>query len=138
MEELISFVPPLLMQHTLRSFVHSPPSRRRQYFERILSLDELTELIARAVIGDAKLPEFKSSQGSYGLLQWESLVGRLKFPEAKAIVKPVAQNDQSKALADALVRLAVLEFSSPDLDLVEVETWIEEQQDKARQESFPP
>ena len=67
LEELVSFVPPLLMQHTLRSFVQSPPSHRRQFFERILSLNELTDLVGRAVIGNAKLPEFKSTQGNYGL-----------------------------------------------------------------------
>ena len=140
-EELFSFVPPLLMQHTLRSFVQSSPSHRRQYFERILSLDELTDLIGRAVIGKAKLPEFKSPQGSYGLLQWETLIGQMKIPEAKAIVQKVisvAQNNQPKTLADALIRVAVLEFSSPDADLAEVEAWIEQQQTVARQKSFPP
>ena len=141
LEELFSFVPPLLMQHTLRSFVQSLPSQRRQYFERILSLDELTDLIGRAVIGNAKLPEFKSPQGSYGLSQWETLIGQLKVPDAKAIaqkVKSVAQKDQPKALADALVRVAVLEFSSPDTDLPEVKVWAEQQQNAARQKSFPP
>ena len=141
LEELFSFVPPLLMQHTLRSFVQSPPSQRRQYFERILSLDELTDLISRAVIGSAKLPGFKSPQGSYGLSQWETLIGQLKIPEAKAIaqkVKSVAQQNQPKALADALIRVAVLEFSSPDTNLAEVEAWIKQQQNVARQKSFPP
>ena len=140
-EELFSFVPPLLMQHTLRSFVQSPPSRRRQYFERILSLDELTDLIGRAVIGNAKLPGFKSPQGSDGLLQWETLIGQLKMPEAKAIaqkVKSVAQKNQPTALADALIRAAVLEFSSPDAVLAELEVWIAQQQNVARQKSFPP
>ena len=141
LEELFSFVPPLLMQHTLRSFVQSPPSRRRQYFERILSLDELTDLIGRAVIGNAKLPGFKSPQGSYGLLQWETLIGQLRNPEAIATAQKVtsrSQNSQPKALLDALIRLAVLEFSSPDTDLAEVETWVEQQQNAARQRSFPP
>ena len=141
LEELFSFVPPLLMQHTLRSFVQSPPSRRRQYFERILSLNELTDLIGRAVIGNAKLPGFKSPQGSYGLLQWETLVGQLKILEAQKKaqkVKSVAQKNQPKALADALIDIAGLEFSSPGLELAEVETWINQQQNEARQKSFPP
>ena len=87
------------------------------------------------------LPGFKSPQGSYGLLQWETLIGQLNNPDAKAIaqkVKSLSQNNQPKALADALVRVAVLEFSSPDSDLTEVETWVEQQQNVARQESFPP
>ena len=141
LEELFSLVPPLLMQHTLRSFVQSPPSHRRQYFERILALDELTDLIGRAVIGNAKLPGFKSPQGSYGLSQWETLIAQLKNPDAKAItqkVKSLSQDNQPKALADALVRVAVLEFSCPDSDLAEVEAWVEQQQNVARQKSFPP
>ena len=141
LEELFSLVPPLLMQHTLRSFVQSPPSHRRQYFERILSLNDLTDLIGRAVIGNAKLPGFESPQGSYGLLQWESLIDQLKIPEAKTTaqkVKSVAQKNQPKALADALIRVAGLEFSSPAVDLAEVEAWIDQKQNDARQKSFPP
>ncbi|MCY4415831.1 MAG: AAA family ATPase [Chloroflexi bacterium] len=141
LDELFSFVPPLLMQHTLRSFVQSPPSLRRQYFERILALDELTDLIGRAVIGSAKLPGFKSPQGSYGLLQWDTLIGQVKNADAKTIaqkVKSLSQSNQPKALSDALMRVAVLEFSSPDSDLTEVETWVEQQQNVARQKSFPP
>ena len=129
------------MQHTLRSFVQSPPSHRRQFFERILSLNELTDLVGRAVIGNAKLPEFKSTQGNYGLSQWETLIGQLKIPEAKTTaqkVRSVAQTKQPKALADALIYVAGLEFASPAADLAEVETWIDQQQNEARQKSFPP
>ena len=141
LEELFSCVPPLLMQHTLRSFVQSPPSRRRQYFERILSLNELTDLISRAVIGDAKLPELKSPEGGYGLSQWETLIGQLKIPEAKTTVqkvKSVVQKDQPIALADALIHAACLEFSTTAVNLAEAETWIHLQQIEARQKSFPP
>ena len=141
LEELFSLVPPLLMQHTLRSFVLSLPSQRRQYFERILSLDELTDLIGRAVIGNAKLPDFKSPQGSYGLLQWETLLGQLKNPDAMSTaqkVKSATHGNQPGALADALIRVAALEFSTPDGDLTELEAWVEQQQHLARQKSFPP
>ena len=75
-EELFSFVPPLLMQHTLRSFVQSPPSHRRQYFERILSLDELTDLIGRAVIGNAKLPGVQESPRKL----WPVAMGNSDWP----------------------------------------------------------
>ena len=139
-EDFFSFVPPLLMQHTLRSFVLSPPSRRRQYFERILSLDELTNLISRAVIGDAKMPGLKSPQGSYGLSQWETLIDQLKNSEAKTAAhkaKSIAQMYQAKALANALIDIATLEFASAAVDLGETENWIDQQQQAARQQSFP-
>ena len=140
LEAFFSLVPPLLMQHTLRSFVQSAPSRRRQYFERILSLDELTDLIGRAVIGNSKLSGLKSPQGNYGLSQWETLIGQLKNSEAKATaykVKSIAQMNQAKALADALIDVATLEFASAAVDLSEAETWIDQQQQEARQQSFP-
>ena len=93
------------------------------------------------MIGSAKLPGFKSPQGSYGLLQWETLIGQVKNTDAKTIaqkVKSLSQSNQPKALSDALMRVAVLEFSSPDSDLTEVESWVEQQQIVARQKSFPP
>lgn len=141
LEELFSSVPPLLMQHTLRSFVQSPPSQRRRYFERILSLDELTDLIGSAVIGNAKLPDFKSPKEGYGLLQWQTLVGQLKNTEAKTAaqkVPSVSQTGQQKALTEVLIRVAGLEFGSTAIDLPEAEASIEQRQQKARQESFPP
>jgi len=141
LEELFSSVQPLLMQHTLRSFVQSPPSQRRRYFERILSLDELTDLIGSAVIGNAKLPDFKSPKGGYGLSQWQTLVGQLKNAEVKTAAQKVtgtAQKSQQKALTDALIRVAGVEFGSTATDLPEAEAWVEQKQQKARQESFPP
>ena len=140
LEELVSSVPPLLMQHTLRSFVQSPPSTRRHFFERILSLNDLTDLISRAVIGNAKLPEFTSAQGSHALSQWHTLIGQLKIPEATTTaqkVRSVTEAKQPKALADALIHVAGLEFTTPAADLAEVEAWIEKQQNEARQNSFP-
>lgn len=50
----------------------------------------------------------------------------------------VAQTKQPKALADALVRVAGLEFATPVVDPAEVQTWIAQQQHEARQKSFPP
>ncbi len=141
LEKMFSLVPPLLMQHTLRSFVHSVPRQRRQYFERILALDGLTELIREAVIGDAKLPELKSPTGSSGLLRWTNLIDQLKDSEAKATankVKSIERKHRSKALDSALIDVARLEFSSPSANLAETEAWIDQLQHDARQESFPP
>ena len=141
LEELFALVPPLLMQHTLRTFVHSPPSHRRQYFERILALNHLTELIGKAVIGDVKLPGFKSPNGGDGLLQWESLISQLKIAEAKTTaqkVKSVTPKNRPKALADALIDVAGLEFSSLGADLAEVEIRVDQLQDETRKKSFPP
>ena len=98
-------------------------------------------MIGRAVIGKAKLPEFKNPKVSNGLLQWETLMGQLRCPEAKKSagkVKAGTQENQKSALAAALIHVARLEFSAPNLDLAEVETWIDQRQKEARQKSFPP
>ena len=67
LDRLFASEPPLLMQHTLRDFVQNKPSERRNYFERLLKLEELTSLIGRAVIGPTRLKEFPSITGSKAL-----------------------------------------------------------------------
>ena len=76
LDRLFGSVPPLLMQHTLRLFVESTPDKRRQYFESLLKLDQLTDLIARAVISNARIPQFPSPTGGSPLEELQSL-GRL-------------------------------------------------------------
>lgn len=73
MDELFAGVPPLLMQHTLRLFVESTPARRREYFERLLRMDELTDLISRAVIGEARFNSLVNANGGTGLNAWNEL-----------------------------------------------------------------
>src|ERR1043166_9327813 len=58
LDRLFAGVPPILMQHTLSHFIHGTPDNRRRYFERLLQLDELTGLIEKAVVGDARAAEF--------------------------------------------------------------------------------
>jgi len=73
LDELTLGTPPILMQHSLRVFVHSSPSERRDYFERLLRLDELTYVIERAVVGNSRLPDFRSPTGGVALLKLDSL-----------------------------------------------------------------
>lgn len=73
LEDMFSGVPPILMQHTLRDFVQSEPRKRREYFERLLRLDELTEIIRRAIVGDAALADYPSPTGEEVLQQWNEL-----------------------------------------------------------------
>lgn len=63
LEVLFGGVHPILMQHNLRQFVHDDPSQRREYFERLLQIDELTALIEKAAIGPAALKTFDNPQG---------------------------------------------------------------------------
>ena len=70
LERIFGSVAPLLMQHTLRHFVESTPEKRRLYFEKLLKLDQLTDLITRAVVGNAHLSDFPSPSGGSSLERW--------------------------------------------------------------------
>ncbi len=60
-EQLFGLVPPILMQHTLGVFVKDNPSDRYKYFESLLNLDGLTNLIERSTISDEVLDNNKFS-----------------------------------------------------------------------------
>lgn len=72
-ENWLAGVHPILMQHTLRRFVHDDPTSRRRYFERLLQIDELTALIEKAVIGNKKIGQLQRSGGGLGLEALRSL-----------------------------------------------------------------
>ena len=84
---LFAGVPPLLMQHSLRLFVHSTPAERRSYFERLLQLDELTYLIEKAVVGNARLADFPSSSGSIAWKRWKNLTSSVRQHDSKTALK---------------------------------------------------
>jgi DNA repair exonuclease SbcCD ATPase subunit len=60
-EQLFGLVPPILMQHTLGDFVKNNPSERYKYFDSLLNLDGLTNLIERSSISDEMLNNYKFS-----------------------------------------------------------------------------
>jgi len=70
-------VPPLLMQHTLRDFVLGESRWRRKYFESLLRLDSITEIIQHAVVSDVRIDEYLSPNESRYLSLWEKLGQRL-------------------------------------------------------------
>ena len=113
MDKHFAGVPPLLMQHTLRDFVNSDPSRRRTYFERLLRLDELTELIRLSVISDERLSDFPGPHGTVFLSMWNELGSGLRTEEAKQAyhrVLPNAEPVTSERMAGALATVAKSEF----------------------------
>ena len=78
LNELFAGVHPILMQHNLRRFVHDEPHARRQYFERLLQIDELTALVEKAVIGPTRLKQIANPDGGTGLAALKTLVTELQ------------------------------------------------------------
>ena len=140
---------PILMQHTLQRFVHSEPAGRRQYFERLLRLDELTHLIEKAVMGPAKLAEMPSPGGGEALRRWEALVGALRTAGAKARVRRVERErpeDVGDAIRAALPAIAAEELgdekhrgaASRVASLDDAREAVAAAQEAARHRGFPP
>lgn len=135
--------PPLLMQHTLRSFVHSTPSARRGYFERLLRLDELTHLIEKAVVTNARLPEFAPPTGGVAYRRWATLKVAATSPGSKTAFR-VADRARGGAVLAALRKcvLAVATAEFPSLvpvgeELPAALRAVEEEQKRVRQQQFP-
>lgn len=144
MQRLFAGVAPLLMQHTLRDFVQSNPAARRQYFEQLLKLDDLTTMIERAVIGDARLREFSSEDGGTGLRHWEAVLEALIPSTARQFARAldrINQNHLREAVVAALQNLAANAFhglTAADSPLDDSIRSLSEEQQKSRHQSFEP
>ena len=142
-DDLFAGVEPLLMQHTLRDFVESDPGRRRQYFERLLRLDELTNLISKAVIGDARLTDFPSLTGSIALQTWNRLGSTVETNPSKRTHNQVlrkAEDNVLETVTNALSSIALNEFSVVLSGLrrnEEFKVALAGEQRRVRQKSFP-
>ena len=143
LDKIFAGVPPLLMQHTLRDFVQGDPKRRREYFERLLRLDELTELIRQAVISDGRATDFPSPSGVHYLRLWGQLGSNLKDNlSKKAHSQPLRSDkgDPFKKISDTLSSISRVEFPSLLGGLSkneEIVATLQEEQVRVRQSSFP-
>lgn len=141
LDELTAGVPPVLMQHSLRTFVLSTPRERRDYFERLLRLDELADLIEKSVIGKARLVEFPSPQGSLAFKGWENFISSLTMFGTRSLrqVEQSTSNEIKGNLAETLLIAAKNAFKITDTvnDLEEAKREIESIQQKKRSTSFP-
>lgn len=140
LDEMLAGHPPVLMQHSLRAFVFSSPSQRRNYFERLLRLDELAYLIEKSVIGDAKLPDFTSSTGSVAWKEWEEFKKLSDAGMVKALRK--CEKASRQPLQDLettlqLFCLSVFGISTEGLTIEESQRSVEEIQRVQREQGFP-
>ena len=143
LDRLFASEPPLLMQHTLRLFVQSNPRKRRQYFERLLHLDELTNLIAKAVIG-VRLPEFRSPTQSAALKIWLELGSMAQADTSQETYRQTSRSEEpdlNALVANSLLTIAHQEFTelvSESVRLEEAGTVLVGEQTRYRRNLFPP
>ena len=113
LDRFFAGVPPLLMQHTLRDFVQGEPRKRREYFERLLRLDELTGLIRDAVVTDERAADFPSPSGGAFLSSWNELRSMLKNEESIKAHREAFGDEEADAyqrMSDAAYSVARNEF----------------------------
>ena len=143
LDRFFAGVPPLLMQHTLRDFVQGEPKERREYFERLLRLDELTALIRDAVVTDDRAAAVPSPSGGTFLRVWQDLGSMLKNEEATKVHRQAfgsGEGDAYQRVSDAAYSVARNEFPtlldgfSEDERIVPA---LKDEQTRVRQMSFP-
>lgn len=143
LDEFFAGVPPLLMQHSLRLFVQSTPQGRRDYFERLLQLDELTDLIGKAVVGNSRLSDFSSPAGSIAWTKWERIKSLCEENTSKTILRRTERDqsdDLQSEITNALTLVAHTEFSdliSPEAEFNQIKTMISAKQQTERQRTLP-
>jgi hypothetical protein len=143
LDRLFASEPPLLMQHTLRDFVQSNPRDRRKYFERLLKLEELTDLIGKAVIGNARLKEFPSLTGSKALKDLDILEGTMEDDQSKKACGQLYQSkdgdltDRVKQTLTKVAHLEIPELISKTTEFDQIRIHLQQEQEKAKQRSFP-
>ena len=143
LDKMFAGVPPLLMQHTLRDFVQGEPKVRREYFERLLRLDELTELIRQAVVTDDRASDFKSPNDDIYLQAWFSLRSMLEYEKAIEAHKQAfrgKEGDSHQSVRTSLFLIARSEFPTLLNETTENEQIVpalEDAQARVRKMSFP-
>ncbi len=143
LDRMFAGVPPLLMQHTLRDFVQGEPKVRSEYFERLLRLDELTELIRQAVVTDERASSFHSPNDDHYLHAWSRLRSMLENEKAIEAHKRAFRSeddDSHQKVTNALVLIARNEFPTLLNEISENEQIVpvlEDAQARVRQMSFP-
>jgi len=105
---------PLLMQHTLRQFVHNTPRERRDYFEQLLLMDEITYLINKAVVSNGRLPEFPSPTGSRFLGLFQTVSETASNTKSKTAVRIARKTPGTESVESALATIAICEFGCAD------------------------
>jgi hypothetical protein len=131
------------MQHTLRDFVQSSPRNRRKYFERLLKLEELTDLIGKAVVGPAHVKEFPSPTGSRALQDLNILEGTMEDDQSKKACSKLYQSkegdlsDRVKQTLTKVARQEIAELISKTTEFDQIRIVLQKEQETAKQKSFP-
>ena len=114
LNEYFSGVAPLLMQHTLREFVKDPPDSRLRYFEKLLNINEISDLIADAQVSNLRQSDFPRPEGGNALQDLHKLTEAIGEGHFRTVAQysKLDGNSLREAIFDDLIRVAVNEFGA--------------------------
>ena len=133
-------VAPLLLQHTLRNFVLEPPAKRPEYFEKLLNVDDISELVENVQISAQHLNDFPRPGGGSALIEWNQLMRFLGDGTVGAVNLHAGMDVESLRgeLLSAIVQVAAEHLGAKFEETVDSCIGrIEEMQRRALQDSFP-
>lgn len=143
LDQYFASVPPLLLQHTLHEFVQGAPRRRRDYFERLLRVDVLSEFIGKAVVSDDRAEEFTGPYGRGGFGPWKNLVQSTLNAESSKHLDQLRQDREPidlEKVSQALLKVSCVEFlsllgSQDNVDAIALD--LKREQTRVLQNAFP-
>ena len=138
--DYFSGVAPLQMQHTLRELVLESPGDRPKYFEKLLYIDEISDLIAAAQVSKLRQSDIPRPRGGTALADWQEftqLVGEAHFLTVEQYSK-LENSSLKEAICNDLVRFAADEFGARcESDIESCITVMNSMREKELQRRFP-
>ena len=140
LDEYFAGVAPLLMQHTLREFVLESPTERLKYFEKLLNIDEISDLIEDAQVSNLRQLAFPRPGGGKALSDWQQFTEAIDENHFKTAVQysKLDGNSLREAICGALIQVAVDEFDARcESDIESCITVMNSLQERELQRRFP-
>lgn len=136
-EKNFNNTPPILMQHSLKSFILSNPTERRNYFEKLLKLDEITLLIHKAVIGASDLNEIKSKNENIGLESWNNLMINLETADKNLFNRRIKSNPETNLIIKDLSIKLFPDERFEEYSIEEINEKLQQLQTEKKKQLFP-
>ncbi len=133
-------VAPLLMQYTLREFVLESPTERPKYFEKLLNIDSISDLVEDAQVSNLRQSDFPRPGGGKVLSDWRKFTEEIGEDHFKTVVQysKLDGNSLRETICGDLIQVAVDEFDARcESDIDSCITAMNSLQERELQRRFP-
>ncbi len=114
LDEFFASVAPLLLQHTLREFVLKYSNERPKYFEKLLNISEISDLIADAQVSNQRHFDFPRPGGGKALSDWGKLTEAISVGHFRSVRQFSKLDGDSlrEAICGSLIQIAADKFAT--------------------------